>query len=142
MYSQLSHEAKESGLRLNWSVHLPNTRGALACAEWVRLHQPGAFLQFHKSLFDAHFVSGENIGDPAVIFRHATELGVDLAALQSSLADGSAGAALRDSEARARKSGVRGTPAWLIGEELITQLLPAAEFERLAGQGSGTNLTA
>jgi predicted DsbA family dithiol-disulfide isomerase len=142
MYSQLSREAKEAGLRLNWSVHLPNTRGALACAEWVRLHQPDAFPQFHKSLFDAHFVSGENVGDPAVIFRHATELGVDLAALQAALANGSAGAALRDSEALARKSGVKGTPAWLVGEKLVTQLLTAAEFEKLAGQGTGTNLTA
>ena len=28
--------------------------------------------------------------------------------------------------------GVRGTPAWLIGDELTTGLVPVAEFERLA----------
>lgn len=142
MYTQLSREAKDAGLRLNWSSHLPNTRGALACAEWVRLHRPDAFPQFHKNLFEAHFVLGENVGDPAVIYRHATALGIDLAALQAALGDGSAGAALRESESLARKSGVRGTPAWLIGQELVTSLLPAADFERLAGQGSGTNLSA
>jgi protein-disulfide isomerase len=31
-----------------------------------------------------------------------------------------------------RKYGVQGTPAWLVGQRLITGLLPAAEFERLA----------
>jgi predicted DsbA family dithiol-disulfide isomerase len=142
MYTQLVREAKDAGLQLKWSTHLPNTRGALACAEWVRLHQPDAFPQFYKRVFDAHFVLGENIGDPAVINRHATALGIDIAALHAALSDGSAGAALRESESLGRKSGVRSTPAWLIGKELVTGLQPVAEFERLAGQGSGTNLTA
>jgi predicted DsbA family dithiol-disulfide isomerase len=142
MYTELVREAKASGLRLNWSTYFPNSRGALACAEWVRLHQPDAFPRFHKTLFDAHFLLGENVGSPEVIFRHATDLGIDLKALQTALADGSAGAALRESEARGRKAGVKVAPAWLIGEELITGLRPAEEFERLAAQGSGTYLTA
>jgi hypothetical protein len=31
-----------------------------------------------------------------------------------------------------RKYGVRGTPAWLLSQRLIVELLSAAEFERLA----------
>ena len=129
-------------MALNWSEFLPNTRGALACAEWVRLHRPDSFPRFHKTLFEAHFVLRENISDPAVVGRLATGCGIDFGALRAALADGSAGAALRESESVARKSGVRKTPAWLIGQELITTLLPAEEFERLAHQGIGTNLTA
>jgi 2-hydroxychromene-2-carboxylate isomerase len=142
LYIQLAREAKESGMHLSWSTYFPNTRGALAAAEWVRRHQPGAFAEFHKSLFEAHFVLGENVGDPAVIDRHAAELGIDIAAWHTALADGSAGAALRESEILGRKSGVKGTPAWLVAQELVTKLLPSAEFERLADQGTGTSLTA
>lgn len=142
MYIELAREAKESGMGLNWSTHFPNTRGALAAAEWVRRHQPGAFARFQKRIFEAHFVLEENIGDPAVIDRHAAELGIDIERWHSALASGRAGADVRESEILARKSGVRRSPAWLVAQQLVTGLLSMAEFERLADQGMGMNLTA
>jgi len=132
MYAMLEREAEEAGLPLNWPARLPNTRRALAAAEWVRRHQPRAFPQFHKDLFDAHFVLGEDLEDPTVIDRHASESGIDLAALHAALADDSAVAAVTETEMIGRKYGVQGTPAWLLGERLIAGLRPAAEFERLA----------
>ena len=138
MYVMLEREAREAGLPLHWPRHLPDTRRALAAAEWARRHQPSAFLQLHRGLFAAHFVLGEDLEDPAVIDRHASESGVDLAALQSALADDSAVAAVREAEMIGRKNGVYGTPAWLVAKRLITGLLPAVEFERLAeGAGHG-----
>jgi predicted DsbA family dithiol-disulfide isomerase len=132
MYAMLEREAKEAGLPLHWPPRLPNTRRALAAAEWSRRHQPRAFPQFHKDLFDAHFVLGEDLEDPAVIDRHASESGIDLAALHAALADDSAAAAVTEAEMIGRKYGVQGTPAWLLGERLIAGLRPAPEFERLA----------
>jgi predicted DsbA family dithiol-disulfide isomerase len=132
MYAMLEREAKEAGLPLHWPARLPNTRRALAAAEWGRRHQPRAFPQFHKNLFDAHFVLGEDLEDPAVIDRHASESGIDLAALHAALADDSAAAAVMEAEMTGRKYGVHGTPAWLLGERLIAGLRPATEFERLA----------
>ena len=132
MYAMLDREAKEAGLPLDWPPRLPNTRRALAAAEWARRHQPRAFPQFHKDLFDAHFVLGEDLEDPAVIDRHASESGIDFAALHAALTDDSAAGAVMEAEMIGRKHGVQGTPAWLLGERLITGLRPAAEFERLA----------
>ena len=132
MYAMLEREADEAGLPLRWPPRLPNTRRALAAAEWARRHQPRAFPQFHKDLFDAHFVLGEDLEDPAVIDRHGRESGIDLAALRAALADNSAAATVAEAEMTGRKYGVQGTPAWLLGERLITGLRPAAEFERLA----------
>jgi predicted DsbA family dithiol-disulfide isomerase len=132
MYAMLEREAKEAGLPLRWPARLPNTRRALAAAEWARRHQPRAFPQFHKDLFDAHFVLGEDLEDPAVIDRHASESSIDLAALHAALADDRAAAAVTEAEMTGRKYGVQGTPAWLLGERLIAGLRPAAEFERLA----------
>jgi predicted DsbA family dithiol-disulfide isomerase len=134
MYAMLEREASEAGLPLNWSRHLPNTRRALAAAEWARRHQPHEFADLHRELFEAHFVLGEDLGDPAVVDRHVSDTGIDLAALHAALADGSAAAAVAEAEAIGRNHGVQGTPAWLVAQRLITGLRPAAEFERLAQQ--------
>ncbi len=132
MYAVLEREATEAGLSLHWPRHLPNTRHALAAAEWVRQHQPDAFPQLHKELFEAHFVLGEDLEDPAVIDRHATRSGVDLEALHAAFADGTAVAGVMEAEMVGREYGVQGTPAWLLDQRLIIGLRPAAEFERLA----------
>ena len=132
MYAMLEREAREAGLPLNWPPRLPDTRRALAAAEWARRHQPRAFPQFHKDLFAAHFVLGEDLEDSATIDRHASGAGVDVDALRAALADGSAAAGVDEAEATGRKYGVQGTPAWLLAQGLITGLLPAEEFESLA----------
>lgn len=132
MYAMLEREAKEAGLLLKWPMRLPNTRRALAAAEWTRRHQPSAFPQLHRELFEAHFVLGEDLEELAVIDRHAGGSGVDLAALHSALADGSAADAVTEAEMLGREHGVQGTPAWLLNHRLITGLRPTAEFERAA----------
>jgi predicted DsbA family dithiol-disulfide isomerase len=132
MYAMLEREAKDAGLALNWPGRLPNSRRALAAAEWVRKQQPDHFSQFRKDLFAAHFVLGEDIGDPAVIDRHASNLGIDVGALHIALADGSALTALQESESLGRRYGVNGTPAWFLAERLISGLLPASDFEHIA----------
>ena len=132
MYSNLEYEAREAGLSLNWPARLPDTRRALAAAEWVRRHEPDRFAQFHRDLFAAHFALGEDLGSDAVICRHASDLGIDIKALRAALADGSAMASVNEAEAMGRRYGVRGTPAWLIAGHFISGLLPAQEFERLA----------
>lgn len=132
MYAMLEHEAREAGLPLHWPPRLPNTRRALAAAEWVRRHQPLVFPQLHAHLFEAHFALGEDLEDPAVLDRHARESDVDLAALHAGLAGGSAEAAVAEAERLGRTWGVRGTPAWLVAQRLIVGLQPASDFERIA----------
>jgi predicted DsbA family dithiol-disulfide isomerase len=132
MYKMLVQEAKEAGLRLRWPRHLPNTRRALATAEWARHNQPHAFPELHKRLFEAHFVKGEDLEDLVVIDRHAGESGINLAALHGAFTDGSAEERVTQAEIIGRKHDVQGTPAWLLGHQLIAGLRPAAEFERLA----------
>jgi predicted DsbA family dithiol-disulfide isomerase len=132
MYRMLENEARKAGLPLLWPQHLPNTRRALATAEWTRQHQPRAFPQFSKELFEAHFVLREDLEDQAVIDRHAGRCGLDLPTLHAALADGTAVAAVTEAEMLGRAYGVQGTPAWLVDQRLITGLRPAVEFERLA----------
>jgi predicted DsbA family dithiol-disulfide isomerase len=132
MYAMLANEARNAGLPLQWPRHLPNTRWALAAAEWTRHHQPRAFPQLSTELFEAHFFLDEDLEDLAVIDRHARRCGIDVPTLHAALADGSALAAVTEAEMLGRTCGVQGTPAWLVDQRLITGLQPAAEFERLA----------
>jgi predicted DsbA family dithiol-disulfide isomerase len=132
MYPMLEQQAAAAGLELHWPARIPNSRKALAAAEWVRRNQPNAFAEVHHELFEAHFALGEDIDNQAVIDRHATNAGVDLGALHTALADGSAYAEVDRAEKVGRQYGVDGTPAWLLGGRLIAGLQPAPEFQRLA----------
>jgi len=67
MYRNLEREAEEAGLILNWPARFPDTRRALAAAEWVWRNQPHNFEPFQRDLFAAHFVLGEDLGNTAVI---------------------------------------------------------------------------
>jgi predicted DsbA family dithiol-disulfide isomerase len=134
MYSMLERQAREAGLPLHWPPRLPDTRRALAVAEWARRHYASAFPQLHKQLFEAHFVLGEDLGDPGVVDKHARACGIDVVTLHAVLSDGSAEAAVVEAETLGRKHGIHGTPALLLGQRLISGLRPASEFEHLAEQ--------
>jgi predicted DsbA family dithiol-disulfide isomerase len=132
MYAMLHKEATAAGLPLHWPHRLPDTRTALAAAEWIREHNPGVSRQFNKELFAAHFVRGEDLGNPALVRRYAGGLHVDLDSLDAALVDGSGQAAVERSERMGRGYGVPGTPSWLVGGQLVVGLLSADEFERVA----------
>jgi predicted DsbA family dithiol-disulfide isomerase len=134
MYSMLEREAREAGLPLHWPARLPNTRRALGAADWTRRYQPREFPKFHKSLFEAHFALREDLGNAAVIDRHAVLSGVDLEALHTALSDGSALGFVTEGEEIGHQYGVHGTPAWLLNQRLISGLRSADDFERLAQQ--------
>jgi predicted DsbA family dithiol-disulfide isomerase len=132
----LEREADAAGLPLRWPVRLPNSRQALAAAEWTRRNQPAVFPDFHKSLFAAHFALGEDIGDTGVILRHAGAAGVDLTNLNSALTGGTAMQFVTEAEFLGREHGVQGTPAWWINRQLISGLLSTHDFERLVEETS------
>ena len=131
LVARIEAEAKAAGLPLAWPHRLPDTRMALAAAEWVRRHAPDSFPPFQKALFAAHFALGQDLGDRGVLDRHAAAAGVDIAAMHAALDDGSAEALVDQSEALGRRLGVQGTPAWLVAGRLIPGLYPREQFETL-----------
>ncbi len=132
MYARLEEEARAAGLPLVWPDRLPNTRMALATAEWTRRHAPRSFPALEKTLFAAHFALGEDLGDRDIIDKHATEAGIDIAAMHAALDDGSAYTLLDQSETLGIRLGVRGTPAWFVSGRLISGLYPGEQFEQIA----------
>ncbi|WP_445221489.1 DsbA family protein [Bradyrhizobium sp. Pa8] len=130
MYRHIEAEARAAGLVLNWPSRLPSSSVALGAAEWARRIRPAISREFNRSLFEAHFVLNQDIGDEATILRHAALLGLDPALLAAALADGSTAGWIRESESAAHRHGVRGTPAWLYRGRLLEGARSAAEFFR------------
>lgn len=131
-HTAIEREAEAVGFELRWPRRIPHSRRALAAAEWVRRHQFDAFDDVRRALFDAHFVRGQDIDDPAVIDRHVAMAGVDVGRLRAALADGSAVAAVARAEWVGSQAGVDGTPAWMVDGRPIIGLQPAEVFRRLA----------
>ena len=138
VYEFLEDAAKAEGLELNWPARIPNSRLALAAAEWTRCNDAGSFARFQKSLFETHFVSGEDLGDPAVIDQRLGDAGVDSMPFWEAVENSSAHDAVAAAEAWGRSFGVFGPPAWLVAGELVSGLHPARDFERLTTQLHGT----
>lgn len=132
VYAMIEAEAREAGLPLIWPARLPNTRMALAAAEWARRRAADAFPAFRKALFAAHFALGEDLGDRETIVRHAIASGIAPAAMRAALDGTQAYGFVDRSEAMARSVGVRGTPAWFVGGRLVAGLYPAEQLEQLA----------
>jgi predicted DsbA family dithiol-disulfide isomerase len=132
MYAYIEAEARAADLPLIWPDRLPNTRMALAAAEWTRRRAPHSFPALEKALFTAHFALGEDLGDRRVIDRHAAEAGIDIAAMHAGLENGGAYALVDRAEALGRSLGVRGTPAWFVAGRVVEGLYPREQFERLA----------
>ena len=132
IYAMLEQEATAAGLVLNWPTRIPDSRRALATSEWVRRHQPDAFAELRRALFEAHFVRGEDIDDPEVLTRYAARLSIDTGAVHNVLADGTAYATVTRAELTGRRCGVDGTPAWMVAGRLLVGLRPASAFQRLA----------
>ena len=130
MYRHIEAEARAAGLVLNWPSRLPSSSVALGAAEWVRRIHPVISREFNRSLFEAHFVLNQDIGDEATVLRHAALLGLDPALLGAALADRSTASWIRESESAAHRHGVRGTPAWLYRGRLLEGARPVAEFSR------------
>jgi predicted DsbA family dithiol-disulfide isomerase len=132
MYAHIEEQARAAGLPLVWPDRLPNTRMALAAAEWTRRHAPQSFPALEKALFAAHFALGEDLGDRDIIDGHAAEAGIAIAAMHAALDNGSAYVLVDQAETLGKSRGVRGTPAWFVSGRLIPGLYPREQFEKLA----------
>jgi predicted DsbA family dithiol-disulfide isomerase len=131
MVAHIEEEARAARLPLVWPDRLPNTRMALAAAEWTRRRAPQSFPALEKALFAAHFALGEDLGNRDIVDGHAAEAGIDIAAMHTALENGSAYVLVDQSETLGKSLGVRGTPAWFASGRLIPGLYPREQFEQL-----------
>lgn len=129
-YDLLAHLAEEAGLPLQWGDRIAYSRPALAAHSWIAARDAEVARRFTTSAFDAYFGNVADIEDRALILDLAERAGADADALAASWPE--AERLLLASEARASDLGIRGTPAWVSGGQLVRGLESRDWFEHWA----------
>lgn len=133
-FDRIDEACAEAGLPFRRPTRMPNTRRALATAEWVRTNHADAFATVHRELFAAHFARGDALDDAAVLDAILSAAGVDPDPVRDAVESGRAGASVDASMAEARDLGVTSTPTWLLGDLAIPGALDDATLDRWVGR--------
>ena len=130
-FARVAAMCAEVGLPWAAPERMPNTRRALATAEWTRIHHPEAFADLHAALFRTHFADGAALDDADVLDALVAAAGAPATAVRSAVDDGRASALVDASMAEAREAGVSSTPTWVLDNGFaIPGALDAATLER------------
>ena len=119
--------AEESGLVMRRSPITPYTMYALEATEYAQ--QQGQFNAFHHAAYEAYWTDGKDLGDLELIREITLKCGLDWPELSGRLESGY----YRDTVVRqyqeAVNLGVRGIPAFFIGNQLFTGAQPYEIFQ-------------
>lgn len=104
--------ARERGMNLQLPPVQPRSRLAHEAAAFASDHGRGSAMQ--HAIFRAFFEQGADIGQVGVLMRIAGEIGLDPAALSTTLATGTQRARVLEDEAMAQSFGLSGVPAIVV----------------------------
>ena len=119
--------AQEAGLVMCRPPLISYTMDALEATEYAC--EQGRFDPFHRGLYKAYWEQGSDLGDLEVIRAVAEECGLDWPELKERLTTGSYRDAVTGQYQEAMKLGIRGIPAFLIGNTLFTGARPYEVFK-------------
>ena len=119
--------AEEAGLVMRRPPVTPNTMYALEATEHAQ--RQGKFDMFHRELYKAYWERGENLGDLDVI-RHVADIcELDWPELKDRLESRYYERPVMTQFQEAVELGIRGIPAFLIGDVLFTGARPYDVFK-------------
>ena len=120
MLRDLARFAERYGVPMRFNPHFPiNTLTLMRLLVAVQLHQPERFDDALQALFQAIWVEGINMGDPARVAEVLNAAGFDAQALQSQIAEQQVKDALKASTEEAVKRGVFGAPTCFVNGEMF-----------------------
>jgi predicted DsbA family dithiol-disulfide isomerase len=115
IYDTIAHAGHSERIAFNFDAitRTPNTLDSHRLIRFAdRVKSSGLVVE---ALFRAYFFDGENIGEPAVLGRVARKCGLDGAAVDAYLASDTDIDEIRSEDLRARRLGIDGVPAFVIG---------------------------
>ncbi len=119
MYERIERECEAAGLPFNRPARVPNTRRALATAEWARLRAPKAAPALVGALYEAHFVENRPLDDPDVVDELVAAAGVDPAEARRAVEARELQEPVAAAQAAAVRLGVNSTPTWLVDARVL-----------------------
>ena len=130
--------AQEAGLVMRRSTITPYALYALEATEHAQ--QQGKFDAFHLAAYKAYWEEGKNLGDLKVIEELAIGSGLDWPELAEKLESGYYRDAVLAQYREAINLGIRGIPAFLIGNQMFTGAQPYEIFELAYARAGGSTL--
>jgi predicted DsbA family dithiol-disulfide isomerase len=105
---------------------IPNTRRALALAEWARAQ--GKLAPLREAVMAAHWRDGKDIEAPEVLAACAAEAGLDPAEARAAVDDRRWQARVDAMSAEAARAGVTGIPTLFVGRRAVVGCQPWPEI--------------
>jgi predicted DsbA family dithiol-disulfide isomerase len=97
----------------------------------IREDHPGKFGQFHRSVFDALWEDGRDIGDQAVLEDLAGDAGIPTEIVAETLSDESTTEELEAAFEAAQKQRITGVPTFVYGNHAARGAVPPEQLRRL-----------
>lgn len=120
MLQDLARYARRYDVPLKFNPHFPiNTLTLMRAVTGIQLRQPERFVDFIDCLFQALWVEGRNLGDPAVVAQVLTEHGFDPAKVLELTQDEDVKDALKRKTEEAIARGVFGAPSLFVDQQLF-----------------------
>lgn len=135
--SDLEKRAESEGIELRRGrTFTPHTHLALQASEYAREHgDPRTVLEYHRALFKAHFTDHENLMEPDVLVRAATEVGLDGDDLRAALSEGQYKQAVDEGIDHSYAIGVSGIPTFILNDQYAVVGAQTYEvFERVMAE--------
>lgn len=119
MMIDLARFATRYGVPFKLNPHFPiNTLQLMRMAVGVQEQHPERFMDFASAVFNALWVAGKNLGDPAVLSEVLSAAGFAPPALLALAADEAVKAKLKANTEEAVRRGAFGAPTFYIGEQM------------------------
>ena len=119
--------AEEAGLTMRRSPITPNSMYSLEATEYAL--EQGAYEEFHHALYKAYWEDQKNLGDLDVIQEVAERSGLNWAEMSQRLESGYYRDRVMSQFQEAMDLGIRGVPAFLIGNQMFTGAQPYDVFK-------------
>ncbi|CAI8762369.1 MULTISPECIES: 2-hydroxychromene-2-carboxylate isomerase [Pseudomonas] len=119
MIQDLDRYARRYGVPLKFNPHFPiNTLMLMRAVTGIQLHHPERFVAFIDCLFNALWVDGRNLNDPATVAAVLSDNGFDPNEVLALTADETVKATLKDNTEKAVQRGVFGVPSMFVDDQL------------------------
>ncbi len=132
IHSQVKKLSEESGLKLNPSTRISNSRLALQIAEFAK--EKGKFKEYHEAVFRAYWQEGKDIGNREQLFSLVSHAGLDLKELESYLESDNAADKLNQYLQEVREYGISGVPTFIIGNKMVVGAQPYKVLEEVLSE--------
>ncbi|MCC0015006.1 MAG: DsbA family protein [Rhodobiaceae bacterium] len=90
----------------------------------IAMQRQGLYMEFHEKLL-AH----QGRANKAIAMQLAQDLGADMAQIEADVADPKTIETIRQTHALADELGINGTPAYVIGDQVLVGLAPLTELQ-------------